>query len=191
MFRLLSILVLLSTVALTSYGASTQVTVTTLAAHRGILTDLYYDDSSAIATSAPNANTAQTSPGSSGTVSLNKGTKYFLWSPQFTSGDTIEAGTWRVILFASSARAGATFTVSVLTTNSGGTKQTTVINNVKTAAAGTSMGQLVLSTTYVKSVSVPASGYLEVIITPAQASTLYWGAAQLTSLQTPTATLSG
>ncbi|MGA2682432.1 MAG: hypothetical protein ABSF44_11620 [Candidatus Bathyarchaeia archaeon] len=68
----------------------------------GTLTYMYYETSAGPGSSTPSTNTAPTPSGSSGSYSLARASTAYLWSPQFGSATTINAGNWVLGVWATS-----------------------------------------------------------------------------------------
>jgi len=193
--RLAFVFVLIAAIAVGSYATSVSVTTTKLAASGGNLTYLYFESTTASSTTSPSVNTALAQPSGTGTTTISRGSTVRLWSTQFSASRTISAGTWVVDLWAlASGRSGA-LTVSVYVTNSAGTVQSTIASSVSTPTIDTSKTQAAIQQSG-SSVTVPASGYVEVSLTaPSGGSsptsfTLYWGKAQGTDFQVPISVVS-
>lgn len=192
-FRMLALkvgvamMMLLSIVGVTSsYANPVQVVSTNLQTHRGVLTNVYFIHSSTLGSSTPSTNTQMTSPGGSGSYSIAKAGYGYIWSPQLGGATTISAGTWTVDLWVANAKTG-TGLVSIFTTNSAGTVQSTLVNAVATPSFSSTAETQMAMRFSLAQVSVPANGYIEVTFQPAAGSTgtLYWGTAQLSNFQVP------
>lgn len=155
----------------------------------GLLTYVYFETVSGPGSTTPSTNTAQTPPGGSGSYLISRGTSAYLWSPQFTSVTQISSGTWVLDLWAAGKSSGS-MQVSIYVTNSAGTVQSTIVSNAATPTIGTSITQVKMTFSG-NSVTVPAGGYLNVVLTAPtgsgnpQSYTIYWGTGQFTNFQVP------
>jgi hypothetical protein len=185
---------LVSVLTISSIAGSVSVTRSTYQADYGTLTYVYFETSSGPGGTTPSTNTAQIPSSSSGSYTVARGSSAHVWSPQFTSAATINAGRWTVDLWAAGATSGA-MRISLYVTNSGGTIQSTVVSNAATNTIGTSKTQVV-STFSGAQVNVPANGYVEALLTAPTGGgnptsfTIYWGNAQQTNFQVPYRVLS-
>lgn len=186
--KLLFAIVLISALAVGSYATSVSVTTSVYASDSGILTNVYFESTTATASTSPSVVTATTQPGSTGSTTILKGSTDYLYSSQFVSARSIAAGTWVVDLWALGAKSG-TMTISMDITNSAGVVQTNVGSGATPTIAKTE-GQVALSLQG-SAVSVPANGYIRVSFSaPSGATnpssfTIYWGLAQGTNFQVP------
>jgi len=80
--------------AVPSFAATVAETTKTLQADEGYLTNVYFETASGPGSSTPSTNTALTPSGTSGSYSIASGSSGYLWSPQFGSSTTIDAGNW-------------------------------------------------------------------------------------------------
>jgi hypothetical protein len=186
-----AMMILLSIVGMTSsYANPVQVVSIQLQTHGGVLTSVYFIYSSTLGSSTPSTNTQMTSPSGSGSHSIAKVGYGYIWSPQFGSATTISAGTWTVDLWVANSKSG-TGLVSIYTTDSAGTIQSTLVDAVATPSFSSSSETQLVMRFSLAQVSVPANGYIEVTFQPAarNAGTLYWGTAQLSNFQVPTVVL--
>ena len=89
-------------VAVASFAGSVGVSSTNLQAKAGVLSNLYFQNVSGPGTSTPSVNTALTLTSSTGSYALGTSSSAYLWSPQFASATTVNAGNWYLGLWTSS-----------------------------------------------------------------------------------------
>ncbi|MGD6933580.1 MAG: hypothetical protein ACQCN5_05180 [Candidatus Bathyarchaeia archaeon] len=140
----------------------------------------------ALSTSGYQTNTDFTVPASSDSFTVAAGSSVYLYSPTFTTGRTIYAGSWLLDLWASATSSG-TLSVTFNAVNSS--------NAVVATAASGNTGTIGTSKVEVKTsfsgsqISVPSGGRLVANITNPTGSgitfTIYWGAGQPSNFQTP------
>jgi hypothetical protein len=92
--RPITIILLLSILATVSFATPVTVTNLTRQTKYGNLTYVYFELASGPGSSTPGTNTAQTPSGTSSSYSIAQGSSGYLWSPQFLSATTINAGNW-------------------------------------------------------------------------------------------------
>jgi hypothetical protein len=178
-------------IGISTFAASVNVVRTTNQAVEGELIYVYFETANGGTTTTPGTNTAQTQSSSTGNFQVAKSTSTYLWSPQFGSPATITQGTWVFDLWASCTTASA-ISVSIYTTTSSGTIQSTMLDDGTTSTIPTSETQVVNSFLG-SSGTIPASGYIEVVLTVSSTPrhcVFYWGSAQETNFQVPYRTLS-
>ncbi|MDH2900132.1 MAG: hypothetical protein PXY39_04100 [archaeon] len=180
-------LIVISIFGISSFAASVNVTRATYQAEIGALVYVYFETANG-GTTTPATNTAQTQSSSSGSFKVSKGSSTYLWSPQFASTATVSQGTWVLDLWASCTTAG-TISVSIYTTTSSGTSQSTILNGGTTSIVPTSETQIVNSFSGSQG-TIPASGYIEMVLTVSRTCTIYWGSGSQTNFQVPFSTLS-
>ena len=179
----------ISTMAVISFASSVTVTTITSQSKYGLLTYVYFETASGPSSSTPDPNTAPIPSGGSGSYSVSRGSSAYLWSPQFTSGTALSSGTWVLDLWASANSSGS-LQVSIHVTSSAGTTQSTIVSSASTPTIETSKTQVVMSFAG-SAVSVPAGGYLEVVMLAPpgnenpESFTIYWGTGQQTNFQVP------
>ena len=133
--------------------------------------------------------TSLSPPGSSNSFSLPIGYSAFFWSPPYTSGGTLYAGSWLLDLWAAQATLAGSLTASIYIVNSTNGVTATVLGSA-------AVGHITTSKTEIKTTlsgsqaSVPVNGRIILILTNptsagSSAVTIYWGAGQLTNFQTP------
>jgi hypothetical protein len=172
-------------------GTSSISPVASDAATVSVIAGLTFYENAAPDTSctAPAINTILSALGAAGgPTRFNRGSSVCLWSTQFTSAQSLYAGTWVTDLWLSAQAAGYGLTVTMSVTNSGGTPTATVFTGT-TSNVPTSETEA--RDTYAGSaVSIPANGYLMLMLTAPTGGgkprnwNIYWGAGQLTSFQT-------
>ena len=188
--KLIFALILVGAMSMASFATNVSVTTTHLAGSAGTLTYAYFESATASSGTSPSVNTALSQPSGTGTTTINRGGTVRLWSTQFSSSRTLPAGLWVVDLWALASGRSGQLTVSIYVTNSAGTVQSTVLASASTPTVATSKTQVAVTASG-PSVTVPASGYVEVTLTaPSGGSapssfTLYWGKAQGTDFQVP------
>ncbi|MDG7007215.1 MAG: hypothetical protein JRN06_03090 [Nitrososphaerota archaeon] len=154
---------------------------------------VFYESANAdTSCTSPSPDTALTAPGTSGSITFNKGTTACLWSAQLTAGSTLYALNWVTDFWLSADAAKFGINVVVYVTDSAGTHQGSAIFSGTTSAIATKNVMQELRDTFVGvAATVPANGYIELILTPPSAGgtpkswTIYWGAGQLTNFATP------
>jgi len=184
------VLILVAAVSMGSFATNVTVTTTRLAGSAGTLTYAYFESASASSGTSPSVNTALSQPSGTGTTTISRGSTVDLWSTQFASSRTLATGTWVIDIWALANGRSGQLTVSVYVTNSAGTVQSTVLASASTPTVGTSKTQVAVTASGL-SLTVPASGYVEVTLTAPSGTgtptsfTLYWGKAQGTDFQIP------
>jgi len=177
-----------------SYAATVGVTTSTASQRSGTLTNVYYETANGATGSTPSTNTALTPPTGTGSYSVTRGSSAYLWSPQFAGSAVVPAQTWVLIMWVKGSSTG-TMSVTVTTTNSSGTTQSTVVSGVSTGSISTSEGQ-VMTTFAGAQATIPANGYIKVTLLAPTGSgnptsfTVYWGTGQLTDFQVMLSVLS-
>lgn len=173
-------------------ATSVSVGSTTQQARVGFVDGVYFVNSNSLGSTTPAVNTAQTTPVSTGSYGVPKGSSAYLWSPQFASATTVPAGTWVLDLWAAGSKSGVP-TISIYVTDSTGATTATIASNVNTPTIGTSATQAV-TTVSGGSATIPAGGYINVVINNPTSQhittlTVYWGSGQATNFQAPLAIL--
>jgi hypothetical protein len=139
-----------------------------------------------VVSSGSQTNTDFSVPPSSGSFTLAAGSSVYLYSPTFTSANTVYAGSWVLDLWASASASG-TLSVSFNAVDSSKTIVATAVTGT-TGTIGTSKSE-VKTTLLGSQISVPAGGCLIASITNPSGSgktfTVYWGSGQPTNYQTP------
>ena len=180
------LLAILTGVLIYSYASSASVSIINVQSYSGELRYVYFEMAQGSTTSTPSTNTALSPSANAGSYSIKKGASAYLWSTQFTSSLTISPITWIVIIYASCSKS-STLHLSIETTSSTGTLQSSILTNAQSSTVGTSMSEVVLSAAG-SGGAVPVKGYITAIITaPATGAafcTIYWGAGQQTDFQT-------
>lgn len=186
-FTLAAILVIFSIAAISSFATSVNVTTDTYQSDSGTLVYVYFETISGPGSNTPSANTAQTPSSSSGNYQIPRGSSGYLWTPQFATSAVVSQGTWVLDLWASCTTA-SKISVSIYTTDSSGTIQTTILGSGSTNIIPTTKTQVV-STFSGSSGTVPTNGYLSVVFTVLNGGprhcVIYWGSAQETNFQVP------
>jgi hypothetical protein len=175
---------LLPTLFIVSFAASVTVTAVNYQAQVGSLDYVYYETVAGPSSTTPGANTAQSPPTGSGSYLILVGSSAYLWSPQFSSAVTISAGTWVLDFWAFGIALGS-MTVSIYTTTSTGAAHNTIVSGAgETLSAAKTQ---IVSRFTSPSTTVPAGGYIEVVLTAPtlSAATIYWGSGELTNFQVP------
>ncbi len=187
--KLLFAFIIIGALAVGSYATSVSVTTKAYAADSGVLTNVYFESTTAPTSTTPSVVTATTQPGTTGSTAIAKSGTVYLYSTQFTSARSIAAGSWKFDEWALVSVSG-TMTIAIAIVNSAGTVQTTVATGT-TPTVATTKGQVALSLAG-SATSVPSNGYIRVAIkAPTGAtSTLYWGKAQGTNFQVPMSVVS-
>jgi hypothetical protein len=155
---------------------------------RGLSVSAYFA-TDPIADSPITVHTSQHIHGSSGFFIIPKEHSALFISPQFSTATAIPAGWMLVNLWAQPTAAGgpgsdAALLVSAYTTDSLGTIQNTLFENQTTEPFSEEGGQLA-SIFEVTSSFVPASGYIEVVLTAPESSAIkvFWGSGQPSNFQ--------
>ena len=187
--KLLFAVIVIGALAMGSYATSVSVTTKAYASDSGILTNVYFESTTAPTSTTPSVVTSTTQPGTTGSTAISKGGTVYLYSTQFTSARSIAAGSWVFDEWALVSASG-TMTVTIAIVNSAGTVQTTIASGT-TPTVATTKGQVVL-TLAGSATSVAANDYIRVAVkAPTGAtSTLYWGKAQGTNFQVPMSAVS-
>jgi len=180
-------LVMLGAFMIIGVVSATTVSVGTVTqqARAGIVLGVYFVNSNSLGSTTPVVNTARSTPSLSGSYGVANGALAYLWSPQFASARTVAAGTWVLDLWAAATPSG-TAIVWIYVTDSTGVVTTTIAPGVSTPTIGTASAEVVLTVSG-SAASIPAGGYLNVVIDSQNFNTLtvYWGAGQATNFQAP------
>ena len=110
-------LIFVSIIATVSFASPARVTTVNSQTKYGTLTYIYFETASGPSSSTPSTNTAFTPSGNSGSYSIAPSSLAYLWSPQFGTATTINAGNWVLGLWAASASYVVRY-VSITITNS-------------------------------------------------------------------------
>jgi hypothetical protein len=186
-FALAAILLIVSVSGISSFAASVNVALATYQSDGGQLVYVYFETTSGPSSSTPSTNTAQTPSSSSGSYQVAKGSSAYLWSPQFAGSGVVSQGTWVLDLWASCTTAN-TISISIYTTTSSGTIQSTILGGGSTNTISTSKTQIV-STFSGTQGTIPSNGYISVVLAVPNPGprhcTIYWGNSQQTNFQVP------
>jgi len=155
---------------------------------RGLSASVYFANET-ITDSPLTVQTSQYLHGESGFFIIPKEHSAHFISPRFPTATSIPAGFMLVNLWAQPTAAGgpesdATLLVSAYTTDSQGTIQNTLFENQTTEPFYEEGGQLA-SVFEVTNGFVPASGYIEVVLTAPESSAIkvFWGTGQPSNFQ--------
>jgi hypothetical protein len=180
---------LLSTLILVSFASTVSVSAVKDQVRSGFLTYVFFETVSGPSSTTPSDNTQLTPSGAATSYAVASGATAYLWSPQSPIAETISAGTWVLDIWASGSLAGKTLTISIFTTTSTGTTQSTVVTG-STQTLTTTKAQYV-KTFAGAAATVPVNGYVKVAIATSAGgtTTIYWGTGEYTNFQVPYRTL--
>lgn len=179
------------TLATGTAGASSLSAVNSNAASGTLVAGLKFYETTGPTTACttPTSDTSLTAPGTAAFATMSRGSTYCLWSTQYTASTLLYAGSWTTDLWLDAKKAGYGLAVTMVTTNSAGVTQSTIFSGT-TSNAGTAEAEI--TNTYAGAqVTVPASGYVELEMTPPGGGgtptswDIYWGPGQLSNFQTP------
>lgn len=137
--------------------------------------------------SSSSSDTSITPPGAGTSTSISAGTSAFLWSPSFTVGSTLYAGSWLLDMWASRATIAGTIEISVYVVSSSNVILAVVSSSAVSSSIGTAESE-VQSPLSGSGATIPSNGQILVVLTNPLGGTtvtVYWGTGQLTNFQTP------
>jgi hypothetical protein len=150
----------------------------------GVLTYIYFETTSGPSGPVPSTNTASSQPSESGSYFVSNETYAYLWSPQFTSPVTINAGKWGVELWVENETEAISYlTLSLVVTDSSGDVLSIIGGDAVVVDFDGTLTQVsVLISGF--SVSIPANGYIRLaILVDNSPVTVHWGVDHPTNFQ--------